>query len=287
MSGALFGWDLLYGNVEKDVRNNQDVLVCFVHLVLVSNGFKCIGLGDSKNVDGTETKTESLPNGWNENYAIRYLYQGRLYNLRATSMDDAVMINLIRVDERTVSTVQLNTRSVAQRSGSLDDMIPDNAALVETIKSQLIDKVVASSKTKETSCQTVPEVPSSVHSAEEPVAPRRFPPPFYDPLPRVDPLAVGGRGGVGAYDLDPFAGVNPLRPLGGIPGGGGGGMLFEPPRGPRFEPGPAGLGVPPGSIPPGARFDPFRPPSGERFPRRPNNPDNDDMPPPGFEDMYM
>lgn len=287
MPGSLFGWDLLYGSVEKDVKNNQDVLVCFVHLVLVSNGFKCIGLGDSKNVDGTETKTESLPSGWNENYAIRYLYQGRLYNLRATSMDDAVMINLIRVDERTVSTVQLNTRSVTQRSGSLCEMIPDNATLVDTIKKQLIDKVVASSKTKESSSQTAPEVPSSVHSADEPQPPRRHQPPFFDPLARADPLAVGGRGaGVGSYDLDPFAGINPLRPFAAIPPGGGG-MLFEPPRGPRFEPGPAGLGVPPGSVPPGARFDPFRPPTGERFPRRPNNPDSDEMPPPGFEDMYM
>lgn len=284
MSGALFGWDLLYASVEKDVKSNQDVLVCFVHLVLVSNGFKCIGLGDSKNVDGTETKTESLPRGWNENYAIRYLYQGRLYNLRATNMDDAVMINLIRIDERTVSTVQLNTRSVAQRNGSLDEMIPDHSALVDTIRKQLIDKVVASSKTKESSCQTTPEVPASVHSAEEPQPPRRHQPPFFDPLARPDPLGVGGRG-VGSYDLDPFAGVNPLRPLGVLPPGGGG-MLFEPPRGGRFEPG-GSLGIPPRSLPPGARFDPFRPPSGERYPRRPDNPDSDDAPPPGFEDMYM
>lgn len=286
MSNPLFGWDLLYGSVERDIKNNQDVLVSFVHLVLVSNGFKCIGLGDSKNVDGTETKTESLPSGWNENYAIRYLYQGRLYNLRATNMDDAVMINLIRVDERTVSTVQLNTRSVAQRSGSLDEMIPENTALVDTIKKQLIDKVVASSKTKESASQTAPEVPPSIHSADEPQPLRRFLPPYE--RPRIpDPLGLGGRaGGVGSYDLDPFAGVNPLRPFGAIPPGGGG-MLFEPPRGPRVEPGPAGLGVPPGSVPPGARFDPFLPPTGGRFPRRPTNPDNDELPPPGFEDMYM
>lgn len=287
MSNALYGWDLLYASVEKDIKNNQDVLVCFVHLVLVSNGFKCIGLGDSKNVDGTETKTESLPNGWNENYTIRYLYQGRLYNLRATSMDDAVMINLIRVDERTVSTVQLNTRSVAQRNGSLDEMLPENSALIDTIKKQLIDKVIASSKTKESSSQTVPEAPRSIHSADEPPQPpsRR---PYFDPLARPDPFGIGGGGvgGVGSRDLDPFAGVNPLRPFAGIPPGGGG-MLFEPPRGPRFEPGPAGLGIPPGSLPPGARFDPIRPPAGERFPRRPNNPDSDEMPPPGFEDMYM
>lgn len=187
MSGGLFGWDLLYASVEKDVKNNQDVLVCFVHLVLVSNGFKCIGLGDSKNVDGTETKSESLPKGWNENYAIRYLYQGRLYNLRATSADDAVIVNLIRVDERTVSTVQLNTRSVAQRSGSLEEMIPEHAALLDTIKNQLIDKVVVSTKSKESSSQTTPEATSS-RSEDILGEPRSHPLPAFDPMARPHPL---------------------------------------------------------------------------------------------------
>lgn len=45
MASGLFGWDLLYGSVQKDIKNNQDILVCLTHLVLVSNGFKCIGLG--------------------------------------------------------------------------------------------------------------------------------------------------------------------------------------------------------------------------------------------------
>lgn len=276
MTSGFFGWDLLYSSVEKDVKTNQDVLVCFVHFALVSNGFKCIGLGESKTVDGTETQTESLPKGWNENYAIRYLYQGRLYNLRATSMDDAIMINLIRVDERTVSMVQLNTRAVAQRTGSLDQMIPDNQAIFQTIKSQLIDKVVVSTKSKETSSQTTPEQPSSRPGRSEP-QPDILIPSFSNPInPRFDPMRVG------RDDLDPF-GFDPLR-SGPMAQPGGGGMLFEPPRGPRFDPG--NLGVPPGGLPPGARFDPFRPTGGERIPRR-QNPDSDDFPPPGFDDMYM
>lgn len=117
MATALFGWDLLYKSVEEDVKNNQDILVCLAHLVLVTNGFKCIGLGESKTLDGSESKSESLPKNWNEDYAIRYVYQGKLYNFKATPMDDGVMINLVRVDERSVSLVQLNTRSVAKNSG--------------------------------------------------------------------------------------------------------------------------------------------------------------------------
>lgn len=119
MATNLFGWDLLYKSVEKDIKTNQDILICLSHLVLVSNGFKCIGLGESKTLDGTENKSEALPDNWNKSYAIRYVYQGKLYNFKATLLDDGVMINLIRIDERSVSLVQLNTRSVAQKSGKM------------------------------------------------------------------------------------------------------------------------------------------------------------------------
>lgn len=283
MSSGLFGWDLLYRSVEKEVKNNQDVLVCFVHLVLVSNGFKCIGLGDSKNIDGTETKSESLPAGWNENYAIRYMHQGRLYNLRATNMDDAVMINLIRVDERTVSMVQLNTRLVAQRTGSLEQMIPEHETVVQNIRKQLIDKVVVSSKSKETSSQTTSEQQQPTSSRQD--NPPQPPSNIFGPSTLVDTSRPYNPLSVGRDDLDPFANFNPLRPAPGIPLGGGG-MLFEPPRlGPRFDPD-GNLGIPRGSLPPGARFDPFRPQGPGNQPRRPNNP-GDEFPPPGFDDMYM
>lgn len=281
-SPNLFGWDLLYSTVESDVHSNQDVLICLVHLVLISNGFKCIGIGDSKILDGSETKSESLPKGWNDGYAVRYIYQGRLYNLKATPLDDGVIINLIRVDERTVSMVQLNSRSVVQRSGPLDQMMPDATAMVDTIKKQLIDKVVTSTKTKDSASQTRPETSKTTSGIN--VIPSRITEPQrnlnYPYVPNLHPIDVGGA------DLNPF-GLNPLgvpRSPAAFPGGGG--MIFVPPnRGGNPD---INLGIPGGSIPPGARFDPFRPPDVDRFPRRPNNrPDNDEMPPPGFDDMFM
>lgn len=154
MASGLFGWDLLYSSLEKDIKNNQDILVCLTHLVLVSNGFKCIGLGESKYIDGSETKTESLPKGWNEEYAIRYVYQGKLYNLKGTDLDDEVLINLVRVDERTVGVIQLNVRQVVAKTGTLQEMIPENAKIVDEIKSDLIDKVVISTRTQDNSTQT-------------------------------------------------------------------------------------------------------------------------------------
>ncbi|KAJ8927191.1 hypothetical protein NQ314_020467 [Rhamnusium bicolor] len=277
MASSLFGWDLLYSSVEKDIKNNQDILVCLAHLVLVSNGFKCIGLGESKNIDGSETKSEALPKGWNEDYAIRYVYQGRLYNFQATNLDDGVMINLIRVDERTVALLQLNTRSVVQKTGTLEEMIPDNKTIVDLIRKQLIDRVVLSKKSKEMSSQT--------ETTEEPNRSRLVDigMPGVAPLRNrsFDPLV--GPSNYGRSDLDPF-GVDPLRvPNRIMPPGGG--MIYQP--SPPAHPG--NLGIPPGALPPGARFDPFRPPDADRFdPRgRPHRPDNDEFPPPGYDDMFM
>ncbi|RKP13281.1 hypothetical protein BJ684DRAFT_20210 [Piptocephalis cylindrospora] len=123
---------------------------------------------------------------------------------------------------------------------------------------------------------------------------------------------------VGESDVNPL-GPYPLGgPLPGTlgPGDGGGGMLVGPNH-PMFfgggtepESGPtqpfSGEGVvrlPPGAVPPGARFDPIsplNPPSTHRPGRgrgygrgsgesRPfsGDPDNDELPPPGYHDFYM
>ena len=62
--------------------------------------------------------------------------------------------------------------------------------------------------------------------------------------PTASPFSYGRR------DLDPFGGIDPLCT--------GGGMIFDPFRNssrPLIPP-----NLPPGSVPPGARFDPFGPP---------------------------
>ncbi|KAJ8913526.1 hypothetical protein NQ315_017077 [Exocentrus adspersus] len=152
-STDLFGWDLLYSSVEDDIKNDQDILVCLAHLVLVSNGFKCVGSGTSRIIDGAEGR-EPLPKGWNEDYAIRYVYLGRLYIFKATSLDNGLMLNLQSADENTVSLVQLKTRTVTKKHGALEDMIPEYKSIVDTIKKQLFEKVVGYRKFKESSSQT-------------------------------------------------------------------------------------------------------------------------------------
>lgn len=71
-------------------------------------------------------------------------------------------------------------------------------------------------------------------------------------------------------------------------GMGGGGMIFTPPRiPPLLDPLGPNAGVAPGSIPPGARFDPFRAPDPDAGQSRGRRNFGDDMPPPGYDDMFM
>jgi hypothetical protein len=115
--------------------------------------------------------------------------------------------------------------------------------------------------------------------------PRRASPP---PEPRAErhPLRVPPRGpfGIGSDDLNPFG------PVRGGPFGGNG--MFMGPDHPLFTGGHPGL-LPPGAVPPNARFDPispYQPGVGRgRGNRRflSGEPDNDELAPPGYNDMFM
>lgn len=45
-SDPLFGWDLTYKTVEKDIKQKSDVIVAFIHWNLMKRGFRSIGIGD-------------------------------------------------------------------------------------------------------------------------------------------------------------------------------------------------------------------------------------------------
>lgn len=42
----MFGWDLTFRTVEKDVKRKSDVLIAFIHWNLMKRGFRSIGIGD-------------------------------------------------------------------------------------------------------------------------------------------------------------------------------------------------------------------------------------------------
>lgn len=43
---ALFGWDLTFKTVEKEIKRKADVLIAFIHWNLTKRGFRNIGIGD-------------------------------------------------------------------------------------------------------------------------------------------------------------------------------------------------------------------------------------------------
>lgn len=45
-TNALYGWDLLFKTVEKEVRNSADIIVAVVHWLLTKHSFRCLGIGD-------------------------------------------------------------------------------------------------------------------------------------------------------------------------------------------------------------------------------------------------
>lgn len=45
-SDPLFGWDLTFKTVEKDIKRKSDIIVAFIHWNLIKRGFRNIGIGD-------------------------------------------------------------------------------------------------------------------------------------------------------------------------------------------------------------------------------------------------
>ncbi|XP_026319953.1 proteasome inhibitor PI31 subunit [Hyposmocoma kahamanoa] len=275
----MFGWDLTFRTVEKDIKRKSDVLVAFIHWNLMKRGFRSIGVGDERTLSGDETRSELLPTGWNdnENYTLRYVLDNKLFILHGLSTNGNLIINLMKSEDLAVSNIALKVEeAVKDLSGPIENMIPTHKDIMFSIKRDLVDSVTERAvNTSETQTSR----PTSSSLADDPLrVPAR-------PLPSVNPdtsdlweLPPAHLPSIGRSDLDPFAPP-------------GGGMIFNP-FGPRRDIENPGLGIPGGlprgAVPPGARFDPFAPPAGPPVGRRPGAPDADHLPPPGFNDnMFM
>lgn len=120
----LFGWDLTFKTVERDIKRKSDILVAFIHWNLTKRGFRTIGVGDEvgskvlrtrqlevplsnrfqlqkfvfqRTLSGDEEKSEILPTGWNdkENYTLRYVLDDKLYILHGLTTDGSLIVNLM------------------------------------------------------------------------------------------------------------------------------------------------------------------------------------------------
>ncbi|XP_077435058.1 proteasome inhibitor PI31 subunit isoform X3 [Vanacampus margaritifer] len=252
------GLELLYSCCGDAISCPQDAVVCFVHWEVVKSGYKCLGYGDEAR--SSDKKSELLPSEWSSNkveYALRYASEmgDAQLLLKALLVDSALVFNLMNRSTQQSSDmiVNLNEHVDAAHLRTFDRVFKDVGVLAAAVRSRLLP-----SRDKRT-------------QAEQSERTRR--PDSHDE-DHDDPLRVP--------DRHPRHAVQPhCRSVS------GGGMIVDPLRMgyPRsgFDPS-SGIPdiLPPGAVPPGARFDPFGP-----IGRLRPGPDPDHLPPPGYDDMFM
>ncbi|XP_071442035.1 proteasome inhibitor PI31 subunit-like [Hetaerina americana] len=279
MDNKEFGWELLYHSVEPFVNRKEDVLVTFVHFVLIKNWLRCYGY-DGEACQENQDGTELLPLNWHtkENLNLKYKLKEQNFVLQISKSQGKMIVNFLNPDKVEASNVVFEIEgSVSDIKGPLKNLIPKYTEVWAKVENGLLKELLPESEGKK---KTEPNKTSSDE---------KQPPEWTPTNPRAPALRDRDR----EEYFDPFGvGRSDLDPLGGL----GGGMLFQPPRRGRITPGlgvPGGL--PRGAVPPGARFDPFGPPDLDRPGRgtgrgglgRLSNPDHDHMAPPGYDDMFM
>lgn len=263
-----FGLELLFRCVSPSITKKTDVLVIFVHWKLISNGYLCLGLENETNQSGEAS--ELLPNNWNTSddlYQLKYIKDGSVYILKCIIVEKQLLISFVRVKDGEASSLTLDQDvQIHDNFSNYKETFLDKSNLEKLVEKNLVEPLTEKKKIPVTKQQPPPEASHRDPLALPRLLPERSNPYFPD---------------IGSGDLDPF--------------GRGGGMLMDPLHRRRPPVNPSYL--PPGAVPPGARFDPFGPEPPQQFPTgrfstpRPRGgfgePDPDHLPPPGSGDMFM
>jgi len=260
MSAPDFGLESLY-RLQK-INTKQEALVLLVHFVLSKNGWTCLGQGEVWNE--SDSGSESLPPGWNEqtDHTYRYLSKNQTKFLVQFHVQDRFLfVNLISADPKDDRAVSISINMPQEvEEGLLASNKPRHIfANLEKLINRITEELVKPCEATTRSVGSSTDRPDPLRAG--PPHPRGGPPQYpggYPSNPRIPVGGVPDFGGIGRRDLDPFANVLP----------GTGGMIIDP------------LRVPPGlhdpRVPPGARYDPVGP--GGIDPE----PDNDIFMPPQF-----
>ncbi|XP_028905269.1 proteasome inhibitor PI31 subunit isoform X2 [Ornithorhynchus anatinus] len=276
-SGA--GLELLFRWASPGLARPHDALLCFVHWELVTHRYRCLGAGDQAGPE--EEESELLPAGWNADpdlFTLRYRRAAdhrdpaaapRELLLKAVPVDGTLILNAMECNSQQVVSLTLNVADYVDEEHLQDfhRVYKDREALRALIASAVVSPLLLCPRSK---------------AADDDRAPRADPDP--DPLRGRPPHPDARSPAPGPNPLDPFAvGRADLDPFGGHLGG----MIMDPLRSgyprPFFDPS-SGLPnrLPPGAVPPGARFDPFGP-NGTSA----SGPTPDHLPPPGFDNMFL
>lgn len=269
------GLEVLFASAAPAISCPQDALICFLHWEVVTNGYYGLGTGDQPGP--SDKKSELLPATWNSNkelYVLRYESKdgAKKLLLKAVPVENGMIINVLEHGTQQVADLTLNLDDYidAEDLSDFHRTFKNSEELRSRIRSGLItpiheqwEKARASSPHREFPPAIARDVDPLRIPSHHPHSSRQ--PLWRDPL---SPFAVGGE------DLDPFGCQR-------------GGMIVDPLRSgfPRALIDPSsGLPnrLPPGAVPPGARFDPFGP-----IGTSPSGPNPDHLPPPGYDDMFL
>jgi len=261
---------------EKPKLNSfTDAVVVALHYLMILEEFRFQGEGVSEN---------KLPEKWNQSsdvYTFRYKHSrsSMTFSLKCLVLEDKLLVHAVAVE---------NTKNIFDLELSIDEYINKNINLTDYEKLyKNLDKLVTLFKVN-ISRKLVPEInkpgyeESMSNTASSTTNSNRNndgQDDNYDPLrigpirqpPQYDPLRVGGPSrygppfGIGTGDR--FPSITP--PLPGMGGFGGDNGNWMGPNHPAFgivdpfapNTGFGGPPLPRGSVPPGARFDPYGPPA--------------------------
>ncbi|ERE71454.1 proteasome inhibitor PI31 subunit isoform X2 [Cricetulus griseus] len=251
------GLEVLFASAAPAISCPQDALVCFLHWEVVTNGYYVLGTGDQP--DSSDKKSELLPPKWSSNkelYVLRYESKDgtKKLLLKAVSVESAMIINVLEHGTQQVADLTLNLDDYidAEDLSDFHRTYKNGEELRSRIRSGIItpiheqwEKARVSSPHREFPPATAREVDPLRIPSHHP-HPSRQPPWCQRGGMIVDPL----RSGFPRALIDPSSGL-PNR-------------------------------LPPGAVPPGARFDPFGP-----IGTSPSGPNPDHLPPPGYDDMYL
>ncbi|XP_075552949.1 proteasome inhibitor PI31 subunit-like isoform X2 [Dermacentor variabilis] len=108
-----FALELLFKSCNESLQSKEDALIVLAHYLLVRNGKRCAGIGETWDGNAQHCTTELLPPGWNENqgsYTIRYIssQNNERYLLKAVRADTSLLICVLNIKEDKTASTSLN-----------------------------------------------------------------------------------------------------------------------------------------------------------------------------------
>ncbi|EGG23348.1 proteasome inhibitor PI31 subunit [Cavenderia fasciculata] len=310
----------------KSIRDEFDLTVYTLHLLTCMLGYKCIGITEksksnsSNNNNNNEEDTMKLPNGWNSsNDSYCLFYQSNsdpsvTFIIKSLRMGDTLILNgMPEVQKNRIVSLDIDLNQlVAHKDFKLlsdfKNAFKNLDQLLTIYQTSIIRNVVPQKISPLQESEHTIEKDKKTFKHEDNSEPKKQ----FNP----DPLMVGGGGrgggygyggghGFGSGDSDLYADFMPhipntVGPAGFNPGLRGGSNID------RNHPGfgrvhfpngsddyhnsglPSSEFIPRGAVPPGARFDPFGPPTGQPNNRKPsqNNRYGDEFAPPKFDNDF-